>query len=86
MRRWERKIASQTESEPSAAEKVVAATRVIVEKWVAGYRELLIPTFDAGSVFGEELEPEDVWRLDAALAELDGRELYWKDPPDADST
>lgn len=48
--------------------QVAEAAAVIIDKWRAAYDDLLIPAFDAGTVFGEAIESEDVVALDMAVA------------------
>ena len=59
------------------SERVLAAAEKILDKWHAGYRDLLMPMFDGHHVFGEVIEAEDVREMDEAIAEARGREPRW---------
>jgi hypothetical protein len=56
---------------------VAQAAETIYRKWVAAYADLLIPAFDQGTVFGEEIDSEDIVALSVAIAAWRGEEPRW---------
>lgn len=57
--------------------RVAEAAAIVIDKWRAAYDDLLIPAFDAGTVFGDALESEDVVALDLAVAAWREEEPRW---------